>query len=86
MSTNHQRKFVINVLIGLLLIAIGISAIFFACFTRQGSDWKFWAAISVLLVCGGLLFMSSATVHKVKADIIRKQRGRLEKKEAIAGQ
>jgi high-affinity Fe2+/Pb2+ permease len=82
MSIKHQRKFVINVLIGLLLTAVGISIIFYACFTKgYGDDWKLWALITAVLVCTGLLFMSSAIVHKVKADFIRKQKGRSERRE-----
>lgn len=76
MSNTHERKFVINLLIGLTFTTAGIFSIIYACFTQQQNqhDWLFWAVIPVILINAGLLFIASAVVHKVKADLIRRQK------------
>jgi len=37
-------------------------------------DWIFWALISAVTINAGLLFLGSALIHKVKADLIRRQK------------
>jgi len=75
MSNSHEKKFVINILIGLVFTTLGVSSIIYACFTKENqNDWIFWATIPVILINTGLLFIGSAVVHKVKADLIRRQR------------
>lgn len=75
MSAKYQRKFVINLLIGLLFISAGTVATVYASFTHKyGDDWKFWALLITGLIVAGLLFTGNAFVSKVKADFIRKQK------------
>ena len=75
MSNTHEKKFVINMIIGLIFTSAGISSIIYACFTQQNhNDWVFWAVIPVILINTGILFISSSVVHKVKADLIRRQK------------
>lgn len=75
MSNSHEKKFVINMLIGLIFTTAGISSIIYACFTKQNQDdWMFWAIIPVILINTGILFMGSSVIHKVKADLIRRQK------------
>lgn len=80
-SKEHRQRFFIQTMSGLLLNAAGIAIIFYACFTRNEGDWKFWALITAVIISIGLLLIGNGIVHKVKADFIRKQKGRFEKKE-----
>ena len=75
MSNTHEKKFVINMLIGMIFTTAGISSIIYACFTKENQhDWIFWAVIPVILINTGLLFIGSSVIHKVKADLIRRQK------------
>lgn len=76
MSINRERKFIINMLVGLLFTTSGICSILYAGLTIQNEkDWVIWAVISVVTLNAGLLFLGSSIVHKVKADL-RRQRQR----------
>lgn len=62
-------------LIGFALTTGGISSVIYASFTDEHkNDWIFWAAISAVAINAGLLFLGSALIHKVKADLIRRQK------------
>ncbi len=75
MSNKHEKKFLINMMIGFILTTSGISSIIYSAFTDEHKmDWIFWAAISAVAINAGLLFLGSALIHKVKADLIRRQR------------
>lgn len=75
MTNKHEKKFVINMLIGFILTTGGISAIIYSSFTDEHKlDWMFWAGISAVAINAGLLFLGSALIHKVKADLIRRQK------------
>ena len=75
MTNKHEKKFLINMLIGFILTTSGISSIIYSAFTDEHKmDWIFWAAISAVAINAGLLFLGSALIHKVKADLIRRQR------------
>ena len=75
MSNTHEKKFVINMLIGLIFNTAGITSIIYACFRKDNQqDWIFWAVIPVILINTGLLFIGSSIIHKVKADLIRRQK------------
>lgn len=77
MSTNRERKFIINMLVGLVFTTTGICSILYAGLTIQNEkDWVIWAIISVVTLNAGLLFLGSSIVHKVKADLVRRQRQR----------
>lgn len=75
MTNKHEKKFIINMLIGFILTTSGISAIIYSAFTDEHKmDWIFWAAISAVAINAGLLFLGSSLIHKVKADLIRRQK------------
>lgn len=75
MSNTHEKKYVIYMVIGLIFTTAGISSIIYACFNRQNQqDWMFWAIIPVILINTGLLFIARSVIHKVKADLIRRQK------------
>jgi heme/copper-type cytochrome/quinol oxidase subunit 3 len=62
-------------LIGLAFTSLGIVTIVYASFTQKNNqDWVFWAIIPLVAINTGILFISSAIIHKVKADLIRKQK------------
>jgi uncharacterized membrane protein HdeD (DUF308 family) len=73
--------------IGLVFTTAGIASIIYSTFTKDSNqhDWIFWAIIPIITINTGLLFMGSAVVHKVKADLIRrqKQKTRSDKPEII---
>jgi hypothetical protein len=78
MTNKHEKKFIINMLIGFILTTGGVSSVIYACFTgEQKMDWIFWASISAVALNAGLLFLGSALIHKVKADLIRRQKQKL---------
>lgn len=82
MSNKHEKKFILNTLIGLLFTTASIFLILYVCFHKtEQQDWIFWAVISAIGINAGFLFIGSAVVHKVKADLIRreKQKHRQEK-------
>lgn len=75
MNKKHEKKYTINMVIGFILTTIGISTIVYIAFADDPKfDWVFWAIVSALVINAGLLFLGSALVHKVKADLIRRQR------------
>lgn len=80
MPANRQRKFIINMLAGLVFTTAGICSILYACLIDQDEkNWVIWAIISVITLNTGLLFLGSSIVHKVKADLIRRQQQRSKK-------
>lgn len=84
MTNKHEKKFLINMLIGFLLTTVGISCIIYASFTdERHRDWTFWALISVVTINAGLLFLGSSLIHKVKADLIRRQKQKTKSDKAL---
>ena len=77
MTNKHRQKYLIRLLVGVGLVSGGILVIIYTSFLeskdRQG-EWYIWAAAAMTLVNGGLLILGSAFVHKVKSDLIRKQK------------
>lgn len=85
MTNKHEKKFLRNMLIGFLLTTSGIAAVIYAAFTEVHKlDWIFWAAISAVTINAGLLFLGSALIHKVKADLIRRQKQKNESRKLDA--
>ncbi|RYG30067.1 MAG: hypothetical protein EOO01_37280 [Chitinophagaceae bacterium] len=75
MGKKHEKKYLINVLIGFLLLTIGIFSIIYLIFSpSRRFDWFFWAILTAIVINVGLLFLGSAVVHKVKSDLIRRQK------------
>lgn len=81
MTNKHRQKYISRLLIGLGLVTVGILCIFYMTFLRNSQEeWYLWAFAVVILVNGGLLSLGSAVVHKVKSDLIRKQRHKEQQK------
>ena len=78
MGNKHKKKFIINILIGLVLTNSSISVIIYTIYAdKLKLDWIYLAFISALAFNAGLLFLGSALVHKVKADLIRRQKEKM---------
>jgi len=75
MNNKHEKKFIIYMLIGFILTSSGISAvIYFAYVNKHKLDWIFSATILALAFNAGLLCLGNAIIHKVKSDLIRRQK------------
>lgn len=85
MNKKHEKKYTINMLVGFILTTIGIFSINYVAFTNDPKfDWIFWAIVSALVINAGLFFLGSALVHKVKADLIRRQKQRTKTDPSLA--
>jgi divalent metal cation (Fe/Co/Zn/Cd) transporter len=75
MRSKHYEKYLRNLLEGIIFLTVGIFLIFYSAMTGvQKKDWYLWAAGIAVVINTGIFFLGTAFVHKVKADIIRKQR------------
>jgi hypothetical protein len=81
MSNSHQEKFITKLLTGIAFVTAGIFIILFAAFEKgQKQDWYFWGILSSVAVNTGIILVGSAFVHKMKSDLIRRQRQREQQK------
>jgi uncharacterized membrane protein HdeD (DUF308 family) len=77
MSNSHQEKYISKLLFGFAFIIAGIMVILYAAFERtKNEDWYFWGIVVSVLIIIGLVFLLNAFVHKVKSDLIKKQRSK----------
>ena len=80
MSNKHTKKIIPNFLIGIILVTAGIFLIFYVTNSdRPKTDKDLIVAGIALLINAGLFFWGSAFVHKVKSDLIRRQKNHHEK-------
>jgi hypothetical protein len=71
----HRSKYELQLILGFLLLFAFTALVFFSIFEVQRiGTWYFMAAVGGGLLCGAAYFISSATVHKVKSDLSRKNR------------
>lgn len=74
---SHEDKYISKLLFGFGAVIAGVMSIMYACFERtKHDDWYFWGIVASLLLCAGVYLMGSAFTHKVKSDLIRKQKMR----------
>lgn len=75
MANNHQQKHQTKSWTGYVLIVLSISTIIYSNFEKSLTyEWYVWAFVASVLMCAGLSFLSSSVVHKIKADFIKKQK------------
>ncbi|MFI5187844.1 MAG: hypothetical protein ACHQF0_14020 [Chitinophagales bacterium] len=74
MANKHYKRWWFQMPVGFLFISTGILAIVYFLDKRPDNEWPVWAVISVVIFDIGLGFLGSAFVHKVKSDLIRKER------------
>ena len=81
MSNSHQEKYITKLLVGIAFVTAGIFVIMFAAFEKgEKHDWYFWGILSAVAINTGILLLGSAYVHKIKSDLIRRQRQREQQK------
>ncbi len=67
------------------LVTAAIIVIMYACFTQAGTGhWYLWGIIAAVVLNTGLVLLGSAYVHKMKSDMIRRQKNRDLHKESIS--
>lgn len=75
MTNRHRQKYISRLLIGLAFTTGGIVAISYLSFLKsKQEEWYLWTFAAIVLINGGLLCLGSAAIHKVKSDLIRKQK------------
>ena len=68
-------------LLGFAFITGGIMFILYAAFERtHQEDWYFWGIVASVLINAGLYSLLNAFVHKVKSDLIKRQKLREQQK------
>ncbi|HEX7903151.1 MAG TPA: hypothetical protein VF487_04660 [Chitinophagaceae bacterium] len=81
MSNSHQEKYITKLLIGVAFITAGIFVILYACFNRTAKDdWYFWGLVSSVAINTGVILVGSGFVHKMKSDLIKRQKQREQQK------
>ena len=77
MSNGHGEKYVSKLLFGFGFITGAVFLILFVTFERPlKEDWYFWGIATALLFNVGLYLMVSSAVHKMKNDMIRRQKSK----------
>ena len=61
---------------GFLLIDAGILLIMYSANKRASDEWLIWGIVSAAVITSGLGVLGNAYIHKVKSDLIRKQKTR----------
>ena len=78
-NNRHRQKYILRLLAGLGLVSGGVLVILYTTRLDKGdgrTEWMIWAAAALSLINSGLYILGSAFVHKVKSDLIRKQKQR----------
>jgi divalent metal cation (Fe/Co/Zn/Cd) transporter len=77
MANHHREKYIGKLLTGISLITSGI---FLSMYIVQNQElhagWYYWALGVAIILNSGLVVLCNAFVHKIKADLIRKQKQR----------
>jgi hypothetical protein len=81
MSNNHGEKYITKLLFGFGFVTAAILFIFYIWFERPfKQDWYFWGIATAALFNIGLYLLIEACIHKMKNDMIRRQRMRDQQK------
>jgi uncharacterized membrane protein HdeD (DUF308 family) len=76
MANKHYQKWLLQMPVGFLLVGAGVIVIMYSANKRASDEWFIWGLISAVVVTAGLAILGNAYVHKVKSDLIKKQRSR----------
>lgn len=76
MANRHYKKWWIQMPVGFVFISAGIFAIVFSLDKRPNDEWPIWVAIAIVAFNLGLAFLGSALIHKLKSDLIRRDRAK----------
>jgi heme/copper-type cytochrome/quinol oxidase subunit 3 len=77
MANDHYEKWFIKMPAGFMLIVGGILFMYYSLTHMEAKEnWKLFGSISGVAIGTGALLLSSATINKVKSDLIKKQKNR----------
>ena len=77
MSNHHYERWIIKLLIGIILIGGGVIFLYYSITHLHSTErWILLGLIPAVAIMIGALLLSSATIHKVKSDLIKKQKMR----------
>ena len=76
MSNKHYRKWIFQMPLGFLLTSAGILVIVYAVSHRSSEQWLTWGIIGAIIFNSGLGILGNAFIHKMKSDLIQKERKR----------
>jgi hypothetical protein len=74
MANKHYQKWLLQMPFGFLMVGAGIIVIMYSANKRASDEWLIWGIISASIITAGLGILGNAFIHKVKSDLIRKQR------------
>ena len=76
MPNKHYQKWLLQMPVGFLLVGAGIIVIMYSANKRASDEWLIWGLISAMIIMAGLGILGNAYIHKIKSDLIKKQRTR----------
>jgi hypothetical protein len=76
MANRHYQKWMMQMPFGFLLTAVGIMIILYAANKRTDDEWLIWGIAAATVINSGLALLGNAYIHKVKSDLIRKQKSK----------
>jgi hypothetical protein len=62
--------------LGFLVVSAGILVIMYTANKKAEDEWLMWGIISLTVINAGLAILGNAVVHKVKSDLIQKNRSK----------
>ena len=75
--SSHEDKYLTKLLFGFGTIIAAVMLLLFVCFERvQYDEWYWWGMAVAILFCLGVFLIATACIHKMKSDMIRKQKMR----------
>jgi len=75
--SSHADRYLTKLLFGFAFISASVFVIVFACFERvKYDDWYGWGLLASVLLCFGVYLISSAFVHKMKNDLLKRQKSK----------
>ena len=76
MPDKHYQKWLLQMPVGFLLVGAGIIVIMYSANKRASDEWLIWGLVSAMIIMAGLGILGNAYIHKIKSDLIKKQRTR----------
>ncbi|TMI97619.1 MAG: hypothetical protein E6H06_01250 [Bacteroidetes bacterium] len=76
MANKHYQKWLFQMPVGFLLVGAGVIVIMYSANKRASDEWLVWGLISAAIITIGLGILGNAYIHKIKSDLIRKQRAK----------
>ena len=75
MANNHYEKWILKTPLGFLLVVGGIFYMYYSITQLHAKEkWILYGIISALSVAIGVYILCDAAVHKMKSDLIKKQK------------